>query len=243
MSLTLVILGTAMLASGAAQQGRSDYLPSQVRKIFYEYGQCIVRRHQSEASQAVLGDIAGDELKKSHRDLISGDCLPWDAEVPGAELQAKFVGDQYLYALADALVRSELSDEPPPNLASVPPLQHREPGPPPATIAPNGKPIKAAEYRVLARNYEHQKAADFLSNYGECVVRADPVRSRQLLLTVPESAEETAVFANMSPDFSQCMQKGATVEFSKMTMRGAIALNYYRLAKAAERASSAGAAK
>jgi hypothetical protein len=243
MTFMLTVLAGASLASGAAPQGSSDYLPSEARKVLYEYGQCIVHRHHAEAAEAVLHDIDSEDLKSRHPDLINGDCLPWDSEIPGADLQVKFVGDQYLYALADALFRSDLADAPPPNLASVPPLQHRDPGAPPATVSADGKPIKAADYQILLRNHAHQQAADFVSSYGECVVRLDPAKARQLLLTKPETREEAAAFAAMSADFSQCMQRGATVAFSKVMMRGAIALNYYRLAKAAERASGAGAVK
>ena len=79
----------------------------------------------------------------------------------------------------------------------------------------------------------------YLSRYGECVVRADPAGSRALLAAKPETPEEASRFAALRLALATCLPEGHTLEFGKLALRGTIAVNYYRLAKAA----AAGVAK
>jgi hypothetical protein len=65
------------------------------------------------------------------------------------------------------------------------------------------------------------------------VVRVNPAAARTLLLTRPESAEEKAAFATMNLAFATCLPEGVTMSFGKTALRGTVAMNYYRLAKAA----------
>jgi hypothetical protein len=73
----------------------------------------------------------------------------------------------------------------------------------------------------------------FLSHYGECIVRADTAGAKALLLATPDSADEAARFAALGPSLSRCLPEGTTLRFGKVTLRGSVAINYYRLAYAA----------
>ncbi len=71
----------------------------------------------------------------------------------------------------------------------------------------------------------------WLSRYGECVVRQEPAKARYWLLTPPDSPEEISRINDLRPAFADCLNEG-TMKFNRTTMRGAVAINYYRLAMA-----------
>jgi hypothetical protein len=109
------------------------------------------------------------------------------------------------------------------------------------------KPSKEATKSELERLHQYREkelARIYLSNFGECVVRAGPLESYVLLMTKTGSAEEQKSFSSLMPALSSCMSEGRTLELNKATIRGTIALNYYRLAHASRAdITSAGATK
>jgi hypothetical protein len=224
----------------ATVQPKSDFSAAETRKILDDYGACVVKAQRARASEAILRNVGNGELMRRYPQLIKGECLPRQG---WAALQVKFAGDQYRYALADALVRLDLAARPAPVLDAVPLLDHRAPGDPPSKLSPKGKPLKPAQYEAALRAYERAKGFNFVSRFGECVVRLNPAAARALLLTRPETPEERAAFAPMGTAFGTCMPEGVTVSFSKVVIRGTVALNYYRLAQAAQGAPVPGAAK
>jgi hypothetical protein len=113
-------------------------------------------------------------------------------------------------ALAQALVESEPTIALP-DLATVPPLEHGT--------------VKRASDKNAATGIA-------MSRLGECVVRAAPDSSGRLVRSAVASPDESAAFEALKPAVSSCLSAGATVAFSPELLRGAVALNYYRLAKA-----------
>lgn len=218
-----------MAAAGVAALGEPQFTAKETRRLLDDYGRCIVKRWPKLAGDAIRRNADNSELMKRYRVLIDGSCLPVRGQ--GA-LRVKFEGDQYRYALADALVRQELAAVPPPVLDDVPQLQRREPVEP-SKLSRSGKPLKPAQYAAAVRGYEQAQAFDYLSRYGECVVRIDPAAAKALLMTAPETSEESARFAAMSTALATCVAEGRTMSFGKLALRGTIAVNYYRLAKAA----------
>ena len=92
--------------------------------------------------------------------------------------------------------------------------------------------VKTAKAREDTQNgFEKAKVMGALSRYGECVVRRDPNDSRLWVLTPPDSPDEDGRIDALRPFFGACLKDGK-VAFSKATLRGAVALNYYRLAHA-----------
>jgi hypothetical protein len=84
--------------------------------------------------------------------------------------------------------------------------------------------------------------SDALSMVGECAVRGNPGGARDLLKARLNSKEEDAAVQTMMPAFASCLPKGAQVRFNIRSLRGTVAVNYYRLALAQKLARS-GAAK
>lgn len=223
------ILLLALLAAGAPEDER-EFTTAQTRETIDAYGACIVKKQPARAAQAIRENVDNGTLMRKYKRLIDGSCLPLPK---GQQLEARFSGDQYRYALADALVRREFAATPAPDLSSVARLDHRDPGEPPARVDARGRPVKDKDYREALENYQRARAFTFLSRYGECVVRVDPAAARALLMTTPESAEEAERFAAMNTSFATCLPEGETVKLGKLALRGTIAINYFRLAHAA----------
>lgn len=72
--------------------------------------------------------------------------------------------------------------------------------------------------------------SDPLSMVGECAVRADPSGARNLLKARLNSKEEEAAVQALMPAFSSCLPKGVQVRFNIVSLRGTVAVSYYRLA-------------
>lgn len=235
----------ALAAPGLAMQGMSmsrdwedaDYSTKETRALTHAYAQCVVKRQPVKASQAILANVDNATMLREYSKLILGECL---SSQVNQDTQMRFTGDLYRYALADALVSRELAAQPVPALDAVPRLGHRAPGAPPQPVDDKGRKLGKRKLEAARLNYTRDVAYAFLSHYGECIVRADTAGSKALLVTKPDSPEESARFAALRPTFSRCLPEGQTLRFGKVTLRGSVAINYYRLAHAA-RASAGGA--
>ena len=80
-----------------------------------------------------------------------------------------------------------------------------------------------------------------LSPFGECVVRASPAQSLAVLRTRVETPEEDAALKAVFPVLGSCLEKGSALRLNKFVMRGTLALNLYRLARAPRIAAAGGA--
>jgi len=214
----------------------ADYSTKETRALTHAYAQCVVKRQPAKASEAIAANVGNSVILRDYRMLIRDECLT--REVHRAT-QMRFGGDLYRYALADALVNRELASLPAPDLDAVPKLDHHEPGEPPQAVDPKGRKIGKRKLEAAREAHGRDVAFAFLSQYGECVVRADTAGARALLVTTPDSAEETTRFAALRPAFARCLPEGRTMRFGKVALRGSVAINYYRLAHAAR--ASAGA--
>ena len=70
------------------------------------------------------------------------------------------------------------------------------------------------------------------SSIGECAVRANPQGARQLLRTRINSKEERQAVQALMPAFAGCIPAGVEVRPDLTTLRGNVAVYYYRLAHA-----------
>lgn len=215
----------------------AEYSTKETRALTHDYAQCVVKRQPAKASQAIAANVDNAALLRDYGKLIIEDCLTSKVTV---STQMRFTGDLYRYALADALVNRELATQPVPVLDSVPKLVHRDPGAPPREVNDKGKKLGKRKLEAARLNYSRDVAYAFLSHYGECIVRADTAGAKALLVSKPDSAEESARFASLGPALSRCLPEGQTLRFGKVALRGSVAINYYRLAHAA-RASAGGA--
>ena len=215
----------------------ADYSTKETRSLTHDYARCVVRRQPAKASEAIAANVDNAAILRHYRMLIQDECL--SREVIQAT-QMRFTGDLYRYALADALVNRELAAQPVPVLDSVPRLDHRDPGAPPRPVTDKGKKLGKRKFAAALEDFRRNVAYAFLSHYGECAVRADTAGAKALLLSKPDSAEESARFEALKPVLSRCLPEGRSLRFGKVALRGSIAINYYRLAHAS-RAAAGGA--
>lgn len=225
----LLIAAGLMSQPLIAAQPESDLQATETRRLLHAYGACVVKRQEARAAQAIVANIDNGELLRRYGSLIDGTCLP----ARMGRVQVRFQGDQYRYALADALARKQYASTPAPALDIVPRLQHRDPGAEPARVTAKGRRLKEKEYQAALREFAAEQAYSYLSRYGECVVRVNPAAARDLLLTEPGTPQETERFAALRTAFGSCLREDQKLSLGKLALRGTIAINYYRLARAA----------
>lgn len=198
-----------------------------VRKITYDYAACVVHRKHDLAAEVILSNHGNRMILDNYSRLIDSDCM----EKAAGAVSVSFPADLYRYALADALVNMDFSAQEPTSFADRLPLAH-----PPmpsaieldAALAATKSKSKRAD---IQENYDRVVGIAWLSQYGECIVRQSPKEARYLLLTPPNTPEETSRINALRPVFADCLPEGM-LTFNRLTLRGTIALNYYRLAMA-----------
>ena len=190
------------------------------RQVVADFAKCAVRSKPGEAEQMVLSEDAA-RRPAGGDPLFDGKCLDRGAQLRADRWQMR-------YALADALLQARptmLAAD----VAAASALEHRPfvDRPMPAEVAADAE--RRARWETFAR-----RGAGYatLSQFGECVVRKAPAQSRALLATKVESAEEGRAIAALTPLLGDCVKTSTQLELSKYNLRGTIALNYYRLAKA-----------
>ncbi len=214
MSLLLAL----MLAAGP----RATIDPAEVRDIALEFATCVVKRRPELASRYVL-DATYRPERGEYRKLFDPGCVPTD----GRRFTALAGGRQQMsFALAEALVRRQYPSASMANVTAAAPLDHSLP---PLEPTHKSKPLAA---ETLADLEKRRVAGQAISILGECVVRAHPAAAHGLLLTEPGSTSEDQYLVALQPAAGNCVEKGAAISLTKYSLRGTIALNYYRLANA-----------
>lgn len=224
------ILLPALLGMAAAQPDNQFTPPSQqARALIASYGECIVKREERLAAQAILADPGNGGIMSRYPRLVQPTCL---SSRLGDAVRVEFSGDQFRFAIADALVQRQLASLPVPMLDAVPRLAHGDPIEPSPTDR-SGRKLKESAYKQALYGFQEAQTSAYLSRFGECVIRVDPDAARALLMTEPASGEETARFAAMGMALATCLPEGRKLSLGKLALRGTIAVNYYRLAMAA----------
>ena len=229
----IVLTAALLLATGAPDD---QWNSEKVRRVGAAFGDCVVKRRTREAQAFVLYDPISDrdedrrQTRLIQRVADSGCLLEAAQSMGGVEMH--FPGDTMRYVLADALFRSELMNKPPlEDVSQLALLQHPKFNAS-KYQAEAGKILKPKEAAELAENRDKELSRIVFSRFGECVVRMDPKSAEQLLRTAVLSPEEDKAFAALKDALSVCVPENATVSLNKMTVRGTVAYNYYRLARA-----------
>ena len=220
-ALLMALTQSSVLAAESAKTEAAN------RKMMHEYARCVVKQKREQASDAIISNSDNATIIRRYPELLSSDCL---GRVAGS-IQMKFGGDLYRYALADALVNLDFSVKSESTFSNRLPLAH--------LLPPSQSDLDAAlaDTKYKRKRQELQKSFDkkvgvvWLSRYGECVVRRDPAKARLWLLTPPGVPEEVSRINELQPAFNTCLGEG-TLKFNRVTMRGTVAINYYRLAMA-----------
>jgi hypothetical protein len=217
-----------LLAEPLGSSTEADLSTKETRAVVHSYASCVVKRQPVKAAEAIQRNVDNSTMLREYPKLFDGDCL---SAGPTQVIQARFGGDLYRYAIADALVRRDLAAFTQNDFTAVPRLDHREPTEP-SQVDRKGKKLSAKAYQAALTSYKKSHAFSYLSKYGECVVRVDPAAAQALLLTKPDAADEAVRFKALVPALSTCLPGGQTLKFGKVALRGTIAVNYYRLATA-----------
>lgn len=213
-----------MLIAGCTLAFPAKAADRETREIFKNYTECVVRQHPRDAIQVVLTDTPSGEIMRRYPSLITPDCLDaGELRIPGGE----FV----LFGFAEALLRRDYLHGFPEDIAQAAPLTHAPVDDTDYQPKP-GKKISAKELAELQERDKQAHAVRALSIYAECVARSDPDAALKLSLSDPGSSQESSAFATLQPALSSCLEKGKTITLEKTAVRGAIALDLYRLAKA-----------
>jgi hypothetical protein len=200
----------------------------QVRLLVADYANCIIKREASLAREVLLAGDEDRELMARYPKLVQDTCLSTKL---GDQVVLSFRDDEYRYALADALVRRDLAEVVPPDLAELPALKHGTERADPSTLA--GASLSGRSLQKAAADYNKWRTGQYMWRFGECVVRVDPEGSKRLLMSPIESSAESAGFTSLGTALGTCLGEGRQLEFGKVALRGTIAVNYYRLVTAA----------
>lgn len=208
---------------------KSDYSKEEIREIADRYGDCVVKNRESVVRDYILGIISESKAVRAKRQesIIVSSCVNRAMDVGGAQM--RFPSDFYRYSMAQALFKVDKPKLSLADLTGVAPLDHRKVKPWDEAKTPKSKK-KAKQKR---KSYDQRLRASIVSAYGECVVRAAPDAARQLLVSETASDEENAAFQALSPHLGGCVPQAVKVSFTRVELKGTIAVNYYRLSHAA----------
>jgi len=224
-NLGLAILICAL--SGPATAAAKRDLAAEARTVAYDFAECTIKRNSKLAERIILDQLRNSEVMDRYRILITGDCVPlqgWGA------LEVRFPEPHLQYALATVMVRSDptLTVTDP---SSIAPLKHR--GIDEAKYLPRpGKRVSEKRAAELKEVRDEAVGRVALSLVGECVVRADPTQSAALVRSEIASPAERGAFSALVPSLQGCLPAGKQISFSREVLRGIVAMNFYRLAKA-----------
>lgn len=228
-------LVVSLIATGSLSSAAGVIKENEVRTLSAVYADCVLGYETRIvlAREYLINDLPSDTLLRGkYRRLIDGNCLVKVSRTQTG-IQMTFPGELYRYALAGALIRIDFGQIQFDDFSKVAPLQHR----PMPVLDEAALPKNKKKADEAKEEFELERVDGFLARYAECVVRRSPIESRKLLTSEVASAEEKQTFGSMNDGLSRCMPEGSTVRFGRETLRGAIAVAYYRLADAVRKLS------
>ena len=224
-----VLLGTAWATAAYADPSEANQAEiDQIRRVSAAFGRCVVARATSAASQFVLSQGIRRAVNSDGNPLFDPDCLKAQ---PGDGVDMLSSTSLYFaYEFADALVRKRLAsfnDD----LKSAPLTAFEKIGT--ATVvaeaAPNESSSQLAKEQAIAAAMTRNSLVDL---FGYCVVRADSKNAHALLMTDVTTTAEQAEFEALQPAMNGCLAKGQQIKSDMTSLRGTIAVAYYRLVAA-----------
>lgn len=210
--------------------------PQQIRAFLAEYGQCVVRREPELAQKSVLSGASFSRDSAEGKRLMQRECMNAELlrntpESFAGRLRMRFDEDTYRGVIAEALITRDNPSLDPTVLPSIAVLTYEEPRPL-RTVDRDGKPIPeeglARQRAAIARKTQ----AMLMGKLGECAVRAAPVQSRTVMAAAIDTPVELQSLNALGPALGQCIKAGETVALDRISVRGALAIAYYRLSQA-----------
>jgi hypothetical protein len=210
------LLVTATLAIEAAPNSRVEGVTPQEklsRSILNRYAECLLDADGRAIRAMLFGDPNSGTFER-WRKRLNAFCMlsgrdPYYINPDNVTLR---------FALAEVIVRDLKGGPAVLNVSEIPPLSQPE--------RPVGKD-------------ESQSFYAFASRLGECLVRRDGHGTAALLRTEFATEEERAAIGALLAGARTCMTlPPGGLKIDTISFRGAIALNYVRLAREAERTAS-----
>ena len=245
MKLRYLMMAFVTLAT-AAPAATPD--PKLFRKALADYGTCIVKWEPVKARDFVLSGVF---IK--YRDQIqmfySRECMPGEyirraglaatgnsSMASGGRL--RFPDVIIRWAIAGALFNRDAAKLTLIDFTAVPKLSYEEPFPV-RTTNKDGDPLPSERIAEQQKRFDEKASDVALAKVGECVARADGAATRAALLTPIDTAAELAALRSLAPTLSNCLPKGQTIGFDRMSLRGSLAVAFYRLASAGQPSGAA----
>lgn len=207
----------------------------EMRVHFADYARCVVRWNRARASRAILANLDINALEHQYGDIFLTTPVTYvsgcrELRIP-ADTAVTFSGEALRSSLAEALVKAEFGESGPACMTDRAALTQAVPQPQAAFEAELAS-APPARRPALQHHHDEMAAKAWLDAFAECVARRDAPNARGWIFSVPASAEEAAAVKALSPSLGECLPQGRQLNFRKDILRGAIAVNYYRLAKA-----------
>lgn len=241
------LLAGVVLATAASMAQAAPVDTKAVRKAMANYGKCIVQREPARSREFILSGGFITRRDDDERTLLSPECMPGEELVRAGLLDQAGVTSRAKLRLPDTMVRwaigQALFDRDAGTLGAtdftaVPALSYEEPYPV-RTTDRDGNPISAERIAQQQKKFDEKKGDVALARVGECVARADAAGTRAALVTPLDTPEELAALKAVGPALANCLPKGQTIGFDRMSLRGSLAVAYYRLASAAQPSGAA----
>ena len=227
----------ASAATAAAPENTQEW-----RDYTNAYAQCMVWRHHQPAAALILNDVDDETAKSKYTEIFSVNYLLANFECnnlnirPGSDFILNL--NELRFALAKQLVLQDLTNFNKSDFSDVPALSHR-----PAQSLDALKRLTGLAAQSQAEKLDKIRQGDvalvWLAYFGECVARHDPANTKAWLFSKSASRDEAGILQALSPSFSACLTEGQKINFNREMLRGAVAVNFYRLAMA--KPASAGA--
>ena len=168
------------------------------RATVIAYAQCLVERDRRNVERGVAL-FPGSTLEISALSKLAvDDCL--------RDGTLQFTGPLLRGALFIALYRRDYG-------RAVPELK---PDPVDFTLGAPAIPERGSDQQIGLRTF------------ADCVVRADPVNARVVVIASVAGSRETQGYIALRPRFNACMPQGVSLTFSKSVLSGLIAEALYR---------------
>jgi len=246
MIVRTAIAASALVAvASAAPAATPDMRP--LRKAMADYGKCIVKYEPAKAREFVLSGGFISRRDQDEQVLLSKECMPGEellregmagqrAMTSRAKLRLPDV--MIRWAIAGALFERDAGKLTATDFTAVPALAYEEPFPV-RTTTKDGDPLPAERIAAQQQKFDEKMADVTLAKLGECVARMDGAGTRAALLTPIDTAEELTALKAITPAIGNCLPKGQTLKFDRMSLRGSLAVAFYRLASAAQPSGAA----
>lgn len=207
-----------------------------MRTIAAKYYDCQVAAKPTEVSAFVLERSSGGNGYKAMALAMDPACLKGDAFKYVETLRGNL--DLIRYGAATALVMRDYRTAFPAMLAVAPALKH-EPRRFDETEFRQSMRFRNLGPKALTQAKQEKAVFDFLETFGDCVVRRNPTNAHRFLTTAIGSKDEMLALAGVRPALASCLPPGRQANLDLNLIRGTMADNFYRLAKAAPKSAGA----